>query len=257
MESLARAERLRELQARNAERAAVAGHDYQSLLAEIRQAYKSGRALSLPGPVPVPVVFDVNVLVLAIAAGESPFRSCPSPPDLRQPQCGLPGRDQRCGRVRAPGCPRHILASSGRVLAAMLKTPDEEVDEYLQVLAEMADASGGGITDPPQTVGDCPDWEDNRILDLAAAVGAFLVVSADADWASMWPWRGRPVIEPPQFASLIDAFLAGTSATSMEGVACDRFSARRGTYRVIYRIDDKARMVTGVDVAHRRGVYRT
>jgi hypothetical protein len=42
MESLARAERLRELQARNAERAAVAGHDYQSLLAEIRQAYKSG-----------------------------------------------------------------------------------------------------------------------------------------------------------------------------------------------------------------------
>ena len=42
MESLARAERLRELQARNAERAAAAGHDYESLLAEIQQAYKSG-----------------------------------------------------------------------------------------------------------------------------------------------------------------------------------------------------------------------
>jgi mRNA-degrading endonuclease RelE of RelBE toxin-antitoxin system len=37
----------------------------------------------------------------------------------------------------------------------------------------------------------------------------------------------------------------------------DRFSARRGTYRVIYRIDDKARVVTAVDVAHRRDVYRT
>jgi mRNA interferase RelE/StbE len=36
----------------------------------------------------------------------------------------------------------------------------------------------------------------------------------------------------------------------------DRFSARRGTYRVIYRIDDTARVVT-VDVAHRRDVYRT
>jgi mRNA-degrading endonuclease RelE of RelBE toxin-antitoxin system len=36
----------------------------------------------------------------------------------------------------------------------------------------------------------------------------------------------------------------------------DRFSARRGTYRVIYRIDDKARVVTVV-VAHRRDVYRT
>jgi mRNA interferase RelE/StbE len=37
----------------------------------------------------------------------------------------------------------------------------------------------------------------------------------------------------------------------------DRFSARRGTYRVTYRIDDKARVVTVVDVAHRRDVYRT
>lgn len=37
----------------------------------------------------------------------------------------------------------------------------------------------------------------------------------------------------------------------------DRFSARRGTYRVIYRIDDKARLVTVVDVAHRRDAYRS
>ena len=37
----------------------------------------------------------------------------------------------------------------------------------------------------------------------------------------------------------------------------DRFSARRGNYRVICRIDDKARVVTLVDVAHRRDVYRT
>lgn len=40
MESLARADRLRELQARNAERAAAAGHDYDSLLAEVQKAYK-------------------------------------------------------------------------------------------------------------------------------------------------------------------------------------------------------------------------
>ncbi len=37
----------------------------------------------------------------------------------------------------------------------------------------------------------------------------------------------------------------------------DRFSARRGTYGVIYRIDDKARVVTVVDVGHRQDVYRT
>jgi mRNA interferase RelE/StbE len=37
----------------------------------------------------------------------------------------------------------------------------------------------------------------------------------------------------------------------------DRFSARRGTYRIIYRIDDKNRIVTVVDVGHRRDVYRS
>jgi predicted nucleic acid-binding protein len=159
----------------------------------------------LPGPVPVPVVFDVNVLVLAVAAGESAFRSWPSPP----PASGNPSAD--ClGVINdaaefALWLSPHILANAGRVLAAVLKTPDDEVDQYLQVLAEMSDASGGGITDPRQTVGDCPDWEDNRILDLAAAVGAFLIVSADADLTSMSPWRGRSVIEPQQFASLVDA----------------------------------------------------
>lgn len=35
----------------------------------------------------------------------------------------------------------------------------------------------------------------------------------------------------------------------------DRLSARRGTYRIIYRVDDKARVVTVVDVDHRRDVY--
>jgi mRNA-degrading endonuclease RelE of RelBE toxin-antitoxin system len=37
----------------------------------------------------------------------------------------------------------------------------------------------------------------------------------------------------------------------------DRFSARRGTYRIIYRIDDKNRIVTVVDVDHRRDACRT
>ena len=35
-----------------------------------------------------------------------------------------------------------------------------------------------------------------------------------------------------------------------------RHSARRGTYRVIYRIDDTERTVTVIDIAHRRDAYR-
>jgi mRNA-degrading endonuclease RelE of RelBE toxin-antitoxin system len=37
----------------------------------------------------------------------------------------------------------------------------------------------------------------------------------------------------------------------------NRLSARRGTYRIIYRVDDRAGVVTVVDVAHRRDLYRT
>jgi Zn-dependent peptidase ImmA (M78 family)/mRNA-degrading endonuclease RelE of RelBE toxin-antitoxin system len=36
----------------------------------------------------------------------------------------------------------------------------------------------------------------------------------------------------------------------------DRFSTRRGTYRVTYRVDEDKRIVTVVDVDHRRDVYR-
>ena len=36
----------------------------------------------------------------------------------------------------------------------------------------------------------------------------------------------------------------------------DRYSARRGTYRILYRIDDKAGIVTVVDITHRRDAYR-
>ncbi|WP_342450457.1 type II toxin-antitoxin system RelE/ParE family toxin [Arthrobacter pigmenti] len=36
----------------------------------------------------------------------------------------------------------------------------------------------------------------------------------------------------------------------------DSHSARRGTYRIIYRIDEAQRSVCVVDVAHRRDAYR-
>lgn len=37
----------------------------------------------------------------------------------------------------------------------------------------------------------------------------------------------------------------------------DRFSARRGTYRIIYRIDDDTHTVAVVDIDHRRDAYRS
>lgn len=166
--------------------------------------------MSLPGPVPIPVVFDVNVLVRAIALGESPYRSWPSPP----PTSGNPDAD--ClGVINdaaefALWLSPHILTNTGRVLGDVIGTPKDEIDEYIAILAEIAHASGGGLTDPPQAVADCPDWEDNRILDLALTVDAFMIVSGDTDLTAMSPWRGRPIIEPTQFARRVDALRRAT-----------------------------------------------
>lgn len=161
--------------------------------------------MTIPGPVPTPVVFDVNVLVVAIAVGEAPWRSWPSPPPTSanpSADClGVVNDEAEFALWLSP----HILSNTGRVLAAVVGTPTSEIDSYLEALVAMADASGGGVLDPPQQVGDCKDWEDNRILDLALAAGAFLVVSEDNDLTSMSPWRGRPIIEPREFASLVDA----------------------------------------------------
>jgi len=51
-----------------------------------------------------------------------------------------------------------------------------------------AEHSGGRILDEvPRAVHDCPDHEDNLILDLAAEVGALIMVSNDTDLLSMSP----------------------------------------------------------------------
>ncbi|MDG4823804.1 PIN domain-containing protein [Asanoa sp. WMMD1127] len=161
--------------------------------------------MSLPGPVATPVVFDVNVLVQAIASGNSPYLSWPSPP----PTSGNPFAD--ClGIVNdaaefALWLSPHVLDNTTRVLMAVVGTPTTEADDYRAILTEMAEASGGGVVLPPRTVHDCPDHEDNLVLDLVADVGALLVVSEDTDLTAMSPWRGVPILRAREFAGRVDA----------------------------------------------------
>jgi len=152
----------------------------------------------------IPVVDDVNVLVGAAAGGNSPFRSWPSPP----PTSGNAFAD--CLGVAVDAAEfalwlsPHILDNTARVLVEGLKWPADRVEEYLTVLLEVADHSGGGIVDPPAVVTDGRDHEDNRILDLVVEVGALLVVSEDTDLTSMSPWRGTPILRPREFAAKVD-----------------------------------------------------
>lgn len=158
-------------------------------------------------PTPKVVVFDVNVLVGAVAGGNSPFRSWPSPP----PVSGNPFADcvgvANDAREFSLWVSEHILINVVRVLC----DPNgfgwelERAEEYAEILLEIAEASGGGVVDPDVGVADCRDHEDNRILEAALAVGADLIVSEDADLTEMSPWRGIPVIRPREFASRADA----------------------------------------------------
>lgn len=159
----------------------------------------------LPGPAAVPVVFDVNVLVRAVASGNSPYGSWPSPP----PTSGNPFAD--ClGVINdaaefALWVSAHILDNTTRVLSQVVGTPKEEAEDYRQLLVELAEASGGGVCVPPRTVHDCRDPEDNLVLDVAADVAALLMVSDDTDLTSMSPWRGTPILRAHQFAARVDA----------------------------------------------------
>jgi predicted nucleic acid-binding protein len=157
-------------------------------------------------PVPTAVVYDVNVLVTAVAGGNSPFRSWPSPP----PVSGNPSAD--CVGIIVDAAEfslwlsPHVLSNVERVLTELFKWERPQASAYTETLRAAADHSGGGlIDDVPRTVHDCPDHEDNLILDLAAESGALIVVSNDTDLLAMSPWRGTPILEPKAFAAKVDA----------------------------------------------------
>jgi predicted nucleic acid-binding protein len=162
--------------------------------------------VSVLEPVPTAVVYDVNVLVTAAASGNSPFRSWPSPP----PVSGDPSAD--CVGIIVDAAEfslwlsPHIIANVKRVLGELFKWAEPEIDAYLPAVVSAAQHSGGGIVaEVPRSVHEYPDHEDNLILDLAAEVGALILVSNDSDLLPMSPWRGTPIIEPAAFSAKVDA----------------------------------------------------
>jgi predicted nucleic acid-binding protein len=92
-----------------------------------------------------------------------------------------------------------------RVLVDAYEWEPAIADEYLDVILDIADASGGGIVAPQTPVSDCTDHEDNRILECALASGALMIVSNDSDLLSMSPWRGTPIVTAEEFATRTDA----------------------------------------------------
>lgn len=52
---------------------------------------------------------------------------------------------------------------------------------------------------PSERVTDCRDTKDNKVLELALAAGAEVIVSGDADLLVLHPWRGVRVLRPAEY----------------------------------------------------------
>jgi hypothetical protein len=85
-----------------------------------------------------------------------------------------------------------------------LQCGSQNAEKFGRVVQGAAEDSGGGVTDPPHTVWDCPDCEDNFVLDAVTDVGALMLISVDADLISMSPRCGDPILTPTQFTGRVD-----------------------------------------------------
>jgi len=88
---------------------------------------------------------------------------------------------------------------------------------------------------------------------------------SEGDFAIAWTAPGRRTLArlPEKVATAVIEFLYGSLAASPHRVGKPLklgldglHSARRGDYRVIYRIDDKHRRVDVLAIEHRSDIYR-
>ena len=107
----------------------------------------------------------------------------------------------------------HILANVLRVLTCAAPVGYGwdlgRAEEYVRVLVEIGEAAGGGLVGPAEVITDCPDHEDNRILECAAASNATFIVSDDDHLLELSPWRGTPIVTSREFVNRTDAMRRG------------------------------------------------
>ncbi len=90
--------------------------------------------------------------------------------------------------------------------------------------------------------------EDDDSYSLVLAPGARRALSEDLPAAAAfaaWEFVNRPLLRQPHR-------VGAPLQAPFEGL----WRARRGEYRVRYRIDDEHRVVQVLDIDHRRDVYR-
>lgn len=144
------------------------------------------------------VVFDVNVFVNALVGPESTFPLIAEVP----PATGNSAADclsvmfdaQEFSLHLSP----HILTNTARVLGRLGLGP-QLITDYTDAILDIVAGSGGEVIDPPRTVFDVHDFEDNLVLDLVVATDSLLLVTDDTDLTELNPWNGRLILRPSDF----------------------------------------------------------
>lgn len=117
------------------------------------------------------------------------------------------------GAVTRPGVPRRALELAAQQDAlAMSNDLWNELTEVLQRprLARFIDAAARDAVldllrstsvwfEPQQVICECRDAKDDKILELAIAADASVIVSSDDDLVTMHPWRGIHILRPAAY----------------------------------------------------------
>lgn len=82
-----------------------------------------------------------------------------------------------------------------RVLHDKFKVPEERLVE----VAALFERTAVKLEAPPLPAPACRDPDDDRILALALALPADLVITGDEDLLVLNPWRGIPIVRPRDF----------------------------------------------------------
>lgn len=65
-------------------------------------------------------------------------------------------------------------------------------------VTSLLDASGAFFA-PGERVADCRDAKDDKVLELALAAAANVIISSDTDLLVLHPWRGVRILRPAEY----------------------------------------------------------
>ena len=147
------------------------------------------------------VVFDINVYLDYILGDDGSWPALPTPPP---PTTGNAGADAVAlaftDRFRLFASP-HILLNIHEKMR-LAGQSHKVADEFVRLIVDMCEFSGGSVIDPVVTDAGIGDFEDSHIIALArdSAVNAAIIVSRDSDLLKLSPaWNGRLILSPREF----------------------------------------------------------